>query len=209
MTLWWLLVACSEQTLRDGGYSEIAEPPGEEEDDIGGPPDWNDCSRGYQADYFNLTSAHPDFDPPDTARDPDTFQDLDWWSAEYGAFTQFEPSLDQGTNWWPVDEGYAEDPAYFSVYLTAWIRVWQDGTATFVAGAADDMWVSINNDTVISLPGIKDFDSDVYEVYLESGQYPLEVRFAHRSGDSGIRFRPVDSDLITICYPDFGSDSGQ
>ena len=209
MVVLWLLLSCSEQTIRGGAYGEIAEPPGDDVDDLGGPPDWSDCSRGYQADYFNLTASHPDFDPPKDARDPDTFDGLDWWDDVHGAFTRFEPSLDQGSNWWPVDEGYADDPAYFSVYLTAWIRVWQDGSAQFVAGAADDMWVTINNQTVISLPGIKDFKSEVYTVDLASGQYPLEVRFAHRRGDTAISFRPVDSDLITICYPDFSTDTGR
>lgn len=205
-----LVWGCSEQTLRTGGPTPIAEPPGETADDIGDPPDWADCTSGYQADYFNLTSAHPDFEPPEDARAADTFDGLDWWDSQYGAFTSFEPSLDLGGNWWPVDEGYAEDPAYFSAYITAWVRVWQDSTVQFVAGAADDMWVSINNETVIALPGVKDFESAVYEVDLSSGQYPLEIRFAHRSGDSAIRFRAVDTEQITICYPDFSAgDTGR
>lgn len=78
----------------------------------------------------------------------------------------------------------------------------------FVAGAADDMWVTINNTTVISLPGIKDFESEVFTVDLSDGQYPLEIRFAHRRGDAAIRFRPVDLDLITICCPGFSTDTG-
>lgn len=208
--LWWMwLLACSEQTLRDVDQTEIAQPPGDDEDDLGGPPNWTDCAGGYQADYFNMTDAHVDFDPPDSARDPDTYDGLDWWDNQYGAFTRYEPSLDQGSNWWPVDEGFNDDPAYFTAHMTAWIRVWQDATVRFVAGAADDMWVSINHETVIALPGIKDFESATYEVSLVSGQYPLEIRFAHRQGDSAIRFRAVDTDVVTICYPDFSSDSGE
>jgi len=207
--LLWLLACTPESTLRTGDAAEVAQPPGDDEDDIGAPPNWADCAGGYQADYFNLTSAHPDFDPPEDARAPDTFDGLDWWDDQHAAHTRFEPSLDQGSNWWPVDEGFAEDPAYFTAHLTAWVRVWDDGPAQFVAGAADDMWVTLNNETIISLPGIKPFESAVYEVDLSSGQFPLEIRFAHRAGESAIRFRPVDTEQITICYPDFSEDTGR
>ena len=201
---------CSEYTVRDDlPEVPVADPPGEEGDDLGSPPNWADCTYGFQGDYFNFNASHPDFDPPEGTRDPDTYDGLDWWDSPYKVFSRFDGSLDQGSNWWPVDEGIAEDPAYFSVYWTAWIRVWSDGPVTFVAGASDDLWVDINNKTVISLPGIKDFAPDTYATTLQAGQYPIELRFAQRSDSSAIRFRLISTDSATICYPDFTQDTGE
>ena len=86
--------------------------------------------------------------------------------------------------------------------------MWEDAEVSFTVGSADDLWVDINNKTVISMPGIKDFEPETFTVELSSGQYPLAVRFAHRSGESGMRFRPLSVDAVTICYPDFDDDTG-
>ena len=210
MSLLLPLIGCvAENTLRKDPSVPVADPPGEEEDDLGDPPNWADCTYGYQGDYFNFTPTHPDFDPPEDVRDADTFDGLDWWSPERKVFSRFDASLDQGGNWWPVDEGLAEDPSYFSVYWNAWIRVWDDGNVDFIVGASDDLWVTINGETVVSLPGVKEFETTTATVRLDAGQYPIELRFAHRSGDSAIRFRPANTDRVTICYPDFSDDTGE
>ena len=40
---------------------------------------------------------------------------------------------------------------------------------------------------------------------IDSGQFPLQVRYAHRSGESGFRFRVLSGD-VQICYPDFSDE---
>ena len=203
-----LTLGCSEQTVRVINDVPVAEPPGEESDDFGSPPEWADCTEGFAGKYFNLPDSHADVEPGDDVREADTYDDLDWWDEQRLSFSRFDPSLDHGSNWWPVDEGLGSDPAYFSARWVAWIRVWEDAEVSFTVGSADDLWVDINNKTVISMPGIKDFEPETFTVELSSGQYPLAVRFAHRSGESGMRFRPLSVDAVTICYPDFDDDTG-
>ena len=203
------LLACTEQTVRVINEVPVAEPPGEESDDFGSPPQWADCTEGYAGQYYNLPTTHADVEPAEDVRPADTYTDLDWWDSSRLAFSRFDPSLDHGSNWWPVDEGLSGDPAYFSARWVAWIRIWEDGVVSFTAAGADDLWVDINNETVIAMPGVKAFEPETFELQMSSGQYPLEVRFAHRSGDSGMRFRPIGGEDVTICYPDFGGDTGE
>lgn len=202
-----LVWGCTEQTIRAQDEVPVAQPPGEEGDDFGSPPEWADCTEGYAGRYYNLPATHADVEPAEDVRPADTYDGLDWWDESRLAFARFDPSLDHGSNWWPVDEGLTDDPAYFTARWVAWIRVWDDGVASFTAAGADDLWIDINNSTVIAMPGVKDFEPETFEVELTSGQYPLEVWFAHRSGESGMRFRPL-SDTVTICYPDFSEDTG-
>ena len=63
---------------------------------------------------------------------------------------------------------------------------------------ANDLWIDINNETVISMPGIKVFGPEPFTIELSSGQYPLVVRFSHRIGESGMRFRSLSTDTLTI-----------
>jgi hypothetical protein len=202
-----LLLGCSEQTVRVLDEVPVAAPPGEEADEFGSPPDWADCTSGYAGRYFNLPDSHGDIEPGEDVREADTYDELDWWDAQRLSFERFDPSLDHGSNWWPVDDGLSGDPAYFTSTWVAWIRVWEDTEVAFTAGASDDLWVDINGETVIALPGVKEFDPETFTVSLDNGQYPIEVRFAHRSGDSALRFRPLDSS-VTICHPDFSEDTG-
>ncbi len=203
-----LLLACSEQTVRVIDEVPVAAPPGEDADDFGSPPDWADCTSGYAGRYFNLPDSHPDVEPAEDVREADTYDELDWWDEQRLSFARFDPSLDFGSNWWPVDEGLSADPAYFTASWVAWVRVWDDGTTEFSAGSSDDLWIDINGETVIALPGVHDFASQTFSLDLRSGQYPIEIHFAHRSGDSALRFRPLDSERVTICYPDFSEDTG-
>jgi hypothetical protein len=129
---------------------------------------------------------------------------LDWWDPDYLSFQDYDGSLDIGSNWWPVDEGLEGDPAYFSVRWTAWLRVWRDDSPVSVQlGAQDDAWILVNEAVVASLPGVHDFEPQTITLPVVSGQYPIDIRYAHRAGaESGFRFRIVEGDA-DICYPDF------
>ncbi len=195
ITIVMYLAACQGDYHVHAGNDPVpvAEPPGAEPTDHGSPP-------GYVAEYFNLPADHPDVEPIDADPRDDPFA-LDWWDDHWAAFATYDPTLDRGANWWPVDEGLAADPAYFSARWLAWIRAEDDGPAEFSFGASDDAWVFVDDELVLALPGVHPFDPETASIDLETGQYPLEIRFAHRSGDSGLRFRPL-SEHLSICYPD-------
>jgi hypothetical protein len=199
----WMLVAlgCNEYSLREPPPVAPAEPPGKEDDDEGVPPDWQSCFQGFHGEYSNLSIDHPDVEPrrDDLVASEDP-SELDWWAEP--SFQRFDPSLDMGTGWYPVDEGLEADPAYFAVRWRAWVRAWSNTTMTVSLGAADDAWVIVDGDTVVSLPGIKTFAPATYEIPLSGGQYPMEILYAHRSADSAFRMRVVSGD-VTICHPEW------
>ena len=196
-----LLAGCNEYSLREPPPVPPAEPPGDDPADVGAPPDWQNCFEGFHGEYSNLSVDHPDVEPrrgdPEASEDPD---DLDWWDEP--SFQRFDASLDMGTGWYPVDDGLQADPAYFAVRWRGWIRAWSGTSLQFTLGSADDAWVSIDGDVVAALPGIRDFEPQVFDVPLSAGQYPIEIRYAHRAGDSGFRFRATGGD-VTICYPEW------
>ena len=105
--------------------------------------------------------------------------------------------------WWPVNDGFAGDPAYFAVRWTAWIRAQGDTTLSMALGAKDDAWVLIDGEEVATIVGADEFVPELVEVPLDGGQYSIEVRYAHRTGDdSGMLFRVADGNVV-ICEPEF------
>jgi hypothetical protein len=89
------------------------------------------------------------------------------------------------------------------VYWHAWVRTWSDTTLRFQLGSSDDSWVHVNGEPIAEKPGIQDFVRDEFEVYLDAGQYPIEVWYAHRASElAGFSFRVLSGD-VAICYPDF------
>ena len=197
-----LLLGCSEYVAIKRKETEPVEPPGEDFDPFGDAPEWEGCPHGYFGRYYNLPFQHEDVEPefePYPQEDPNL---LDWWNEDYLSFERFDPSLDYGQNWWPLDDGFEGDPAYFAVKWTAWIRVFESADIEFVIGAADDFWLYIDDQLVYFQAGIHDFDSATVPIPLEDGQYKMEMLYAHRSGENGMRFRLL-SDEAVICYPDF------
>ena len=199
-----LLLACSDYQVRKPDPPTPVEPPGVDPDaDIGSPPDWTTCGEGWHGVYANLTAENPAVEPEEDvlASDPTT---LDWWDDV--SFRQFDGSLDIGQNWWPVDEGIAEDPLYFAVRWTAWIRGYSDTTVEAWLGSDDDAWVLVNGDVVASQPGLREFEPEVVTFTVQAGQFPIDIRYAQRAGDtSGFRFRVLSGD-VGLCYPDFSEE---
>ena len=109
---------------REDGIGNAPPPPPEqppEDDGRGNAPDWNNCFQGWIGTYSNLSIDHPHVNPrPAEEPAPTDPTQLDWWSDP--SFEQFDATLDYGQNWWPVDEGFEGDPAYFAVHWQAWIR---------------------------------------------------------------------------------------
>ena len=196
------LTACSDYSVYEPPPVAPAEPPGDEGDDFGDPPDWDDCYEGYLGQYYNLPRTHPDLDPEDPGAEID-YTSRDWWDDTYLSFQRYDPSLDFGANWWPVDEGLADDPDYFSGRWTAWLRAWNDETIAFTLAAASDAWILIDDEVVGSITGSPDFEPVTIELDIDAGQYPLELRFAQRvTAESGFRFRVIQGET-TVCYPEF------
>src|SRR4051812_45293355 len=101
--LWLLALAgCSiEHQLSDPPKVPPADPPGEDENPEGNPPDWQNCFQGWRAQYFNL-AIHDDFVDPRPLDDPAplTPDGFDYWSKPLFD-EQYDPTLDFGQNWWP------------------------------------------------------------------------------------------------------------
>ncbi len=199
-----LLLGCQEYSLHEPDKVKPAKPPALVDDGFGDPPNWQDCLTGYLGTYTNLPAGHVDVEPPldeDAATDPIP---LDWWDEP--SFQRFDPGLDFGGNWWPIDEGLEGDPAYYSVRWIAWIRAWDRTDLQITLGSGGDSWVLLDDEVIASLPGVHEFDPLTLDIPLESGQYPLEIRYAHRGGDAGFRFRVLSGD-VSICYPEFNDSN--
>jgi len=199
-----LTAGCNEYSLATPPPVAPAEPPGKEGDDAGEPPDWQDCFEGFHGEYFNLSVdddwVAPRRNDPPAPTDPDQ---LDYWSEP--SFQRFDPSLDMGTSWWPVDEGLEDDPRYYAVRWRGWIRAWSGTDLGVAFASAGDAWVRIDDEIVIDRAGLVDFDPEEIDVPLDAGQYPIEILYAHRQQGSGFRFRVTGGD-VTICYPEWGGD---
>lgn len=207
-----VLLACSEFTITTPPDPPVADPPGSEADEWGEPPDWSSCSQRYDGRYFNLPGDHPDLlaQAGDTGLDtgepllslaPAEPGELDWWDSAYASFTRTDATLDQGGDWWPVDDGLQGDPGGWSARWLAWIRVQDGGDNSVVLGASTDAWLLIDGEVVAYAGGDTLFDLATVDLGLASGQRRLELRVAHRGGESGLSFRPVGEDLA-ICKGD-------
>lgn len=203
--------ACSDYTVHQPPPPPPADPPGTTIDAQGEPPaDWDTCGSGHYGIYFNLSTDDPDVGEPvavDTGPPPPDPKDpaaVDFWHDDHLAFSRYDPSLEFGPNWWPVDDGLADDPRYFAVQWTSWLRVYHRTTVQIVLGAATDVWIDIGQDTPIALSDVA-FVPDTYGVDLQPGVYPVKIRYAQRKGqDGGFRFRVLNAaDEAKICWPDF------
>jgi len=205
----WLLAglaACGRDIgFVDEPHVPPALPPGTPTTTDGKPPDWNNCFQGWRGVYYNLrvTDAFVAPGPKDPPA-PVVPEDFPYWDQPE-AFENFDASLDFGQNWWPVDDGLEGDPKYFAVHWDGWLRAWSGTTFQFMLGSQDDAWVYVNGEAIASKPGIQPFVRDVFDEYVDAGQYPIDVWFIHRGSEtSGFSFRPIDGD-VSICYPDFGT----
>lgn len=191
------LAGCSEFVIEEGDPVPPAVPPGISQGPGGVPPDWASCTSGYAGRYFNLTDDHPDVERTGEI----DLSTVDWWDPDRLSFERFEPSLELGGSWWPVDEDLASDPHYFAVVWYAWIRVTDGGDTSVVAGAATDLQVRVGEEVVIETVGRETLESQTWQVPLDSGVEPVEIRFAHRIGaEDGLRFRFASQD-VQLCYP--------
>ncbi len=198
-----LLTGCTEYALEEPEPPKPAEPPGIAPDaDFGQPPDWLTCSSGYYGQYYNLEAGDPMVEPPPEEVAPESPLELDWWARERLAFRRFDAGLDFGANWWPVEEGLEGDPAWFTARWTAWLRALEGTTVEVLLGSSSDAWVLLGGEVRISAPGPHAFEPVIHTIQLDGGVYPLDVRAAHRAGDSAMRFRVVSGEVL-LCYPDF------
>jgi hypothetical protein len=201
-----LLLGCGGQdatvTFKEEPVPPVEKPPEDDNGDEGTAPDWNNCPTGYLSTYYNLPADHEDVDPA-FWEEPDFDPSLqDWWDPSYQAFEQFDASLEMGTNWWPVDDGLAGDPDFWSARFNAWIRVNDDEPVELSLGASTDVWVLVDGDVVARDHSDGDLEVRLQNLDLGAGQYPLEIRFAHRLGDSGLRLR-FSSDNAVVCFAEY------
>ena len=195
---------CSEYHVREADPVPVAEPPGRDLNDQGQPPDWTSCATGLWGRYANMSAQHPDVEPGPDELAPEDYTTLDWWDDE--VFARFDPSLELGQSWWPVDEGLAGDPAYFAVRWNAWLRVYDRGTIELLLASAGDVWVILDGEVIAELSSSGEMLTTQVPVEMNAGQFPLEIRYASRSAlDSGLRFRVVTGE-VDLCMPDYSED---
>lgn len=208
LPLTFSIAACSDYAVFQPDPPPPADPPGDELDAQGeAPSDWVNCGSGHFALYYNLPANHPDVaseDPlPGTEPvDPDA---VGFWDDEWLAYSKYDTTLEFGANWWPVDEGLADDPRLFATQWTSWLRVFDDGAPVQIVLAAEtDAFVYVNDELVVARTDVR-FDPETISVPLNTGVYALKVRYAQRKGDQGgFRFRVVNpADDVKVCWPDF------
>jgi len=194
--------------LACGGCSESAlvaiggpAPPAWEapEDEAGGAPDWASCAGGWSGRYFNLPYDHPDVG--DAALGPVEPGAVDWWEEPYLAFERFDPLLEFGGGWRPVDEGMAEDPDWFAVSWSGWVRRDQAGPMHVWFAAKDEAWLLIDGAPVLQASGLEGDGAASAVLDVASGATAIEVRFVHRlPGGAGLAFRLL-GDEVEQCAP--------
>jgi hypothetical protein len=203
---WLLLWACSpEYHVVDEPVEPPPPPPEASLDDAGAPPsDWEACTLGAFGTYYNLPADHPDVEPTVDDPPPAGPDATDWFDDDRAVWTRFDPSLDFGRGWWPVDDGLEGDPAYFSASWAAWVRVWTPGAYAVVLGAGGDAWVELDGVVVAEAHHLDDFEAEAPIIDLEAGVYPLRVRFAHRTeAADGFQFRvAATDDDVSVCAPE-------
>jgi len=193
---------CSDLTFRRTPPPPVAEPPTQGDDGTGNPPNWADCETAWLGQYYNLRADDVGVELPDDEELP-ALDELPYWDGT-PSFQQLDTSLDFGAAWWPVDSGFVADPSYFAVRWTAWIRALDDTSLEIALGARDDVWVLIDGDVVASVVGAQEFAPELVSVPLDGGQYSIEVRYSHRTGDEdGMLFRVAGGEVV-LCEPDFG-----
>lgn len=209
-----LLVACTEYRVQPPVPVPPAEPPGREDDAFGSPPDWATCSEAYLGQYYNLEWSSPEMaELREDTGDGETLvlDDVDpaqsaLWDAEGLSFQRYDVSLAWGENWWPVDDGLAEDPDFFAVRWTAWMRALDGNGAVLALGATTDGWVMLDDEVVARVDSARSYAPENVSISMKAGVYPLDIRMAHRGGgEAAFRFRVVSGN-VAVCYPDFSGD---
>ena len=199
-----LFLSCTEYVVNQDRRREPVEPPPvNEENNEGEVPNWSDCAEGYSGMYFNHDPSHLDFGVSQTEESAEDPQVFDWWDSSYRSFFRYDPSLDFGPFWWPVNDGYEEDPSFFAVQWNAWLRVYDNNqTLSFVIGSYDEVWLLLQDEVVYHRSGSDDYEVEVVDIPVARGQIPITILYAHRAGESGFGFR-LAGDNAQICYPDF------
>ena len=160
--------------------------------DTGSPGDTGeDCEDGYTGWFYNLPASHPDVEIDISGlQTGDVPSNHDWWDDKYLAFTEQDPGLEFGDDWWPVDEGLPGDPQYFAVRWEAQLEVSEDVVAVFEMGSDDDSWAYIDGVQVADLGGIHGVEQTMFAVEMPAGVYELELFMAERhTSGAGFWFR--------------------
>lgn len=203
-----LLLGCTDYVVHGAKPLPPAEPPGYLLDAHGEPPsDWKTCNSGWYGRYANLPDAIASEPDDDTATPPSIdLSDDSWWDDDWRSFERYDPTLDFGANWWPVDDGIGDDPQFFGVRWTSWLRVDGDSTLQIVLGAMTDAWFLVDDDEIV-VDDADEFLPQVYDLGLRGGVHKVDLRYVQRNGTtSGFRFRLVATDRAKLCYPEFDQD---
>jgi uncharacterized repeat protein (TIGR01451 family) len=143
------------------------------------------CSvNGLYGTYNNLPSNHPDVEGTITGVVSGTtpFQ-YDWYAAKYFSFATTTPvaSMNQSSNFFPVNDGLSGDPFYTAIHWTGFVTFPASGTYQIALGSDDDSWAYLNGNLVGSVPGIHSFTQKNFSVTRSTaGTSTIDLYFAER-----------------------------
>ncbi|MDX9893708.1 MAG: PA14 domain-containing protein [Patescibacteria group bacterium] len=133
---------------------------------------------GYWANYYNLTSDHPDVDV--WKNDVKLAYENDWYDSKYFAFSRVDKDIIHENNFFPVDEGKPGDPNGFAVYWRGILDIPENGNYTYQLASDDDSWLFIDGQLILDLHGIHRYLKKEYTVTLNKGYHTVEIYYADR-----------------------------
>ncbi len=170
-----------------------------------------ECTNGDLYGWFyNLPKTHPDVNGPITGVISGTTPfDYDWYDDQYLSFAEnvAVSSLNQTSNYFPVDDGLAGDPLYFAAHFTGFVHVAATSTHTVQLGSDDDSWFYLNGVETMNLGGVHAFKNATSSVAFPAGTSTIDVYFAERhKSQSALRFSIFGSGITY--NPCEGGDNG-
>ncbi len=144
----------------------------------------SNSNLGFAGYYYNLTSAHPDFESwKQTVK---VAGENDWYSSQYFSFSRVDQNLDFGINFFPFAEKSNGDKNLFAVKWRALMNVPENDTYDFKISSDDDSWIIIDGEVVSAMPGVHRATAKTTQVSLTKGLHVIEIYYADRQSSSAV-----------------------